>query len=211
MAYAFLTRDRDVGIHPGRGVKMKGLMVNAGATYHIITDEAMFKSFDERFRTETYCVELTDGTKCQGVAKQRGYAEVFLIDTRGRRHAATLRRALFITYYPQDIFSVKAATARGATVIFKEGKDALKHKDGTVFLINVQNELYYLSTAVNEGNDKCRCFDLQTWHEILGHCNHDDVQKLSKVVEGMPIKGKVEKAIPPCDVCIQGKFVQTRN
>lgn len=62
----------------------------------------------------------------------------------------------------------------------------------------------------NEGSDQCNgCFDLQTWHEILGHCNYDDIQKLPKVVEGMTIKGNVEKS--DCDVCIQGKFVQTRN
>lgn len=70
-AYAFLTKDRDLGIHPGRGVK-KGLMIDAGATSLIITDETMFKSFDESFRAETHCVELADRTMCQGVAKQRG-------------------------------------------------------------------------------------------------------------------------------------------
>lgn len=59
------------------------------------------------------------------------------------------------------------------------------------------------STANDEGNDdQCNgCFDLQTWHEILGHCNHDDVQKLTKVVDGMTVKGKIEKPVQPCDVC----------
>lgn len=33
------------------------------------------------------------------------------------------------------------------------------------------------------------CFDIQKWHEILGHCNYDDVQKLQGVVDGMTIKG----------------------
>lgn len=211
-AYAFLTKDRDGDIQSGRNVKKKGLMVDAGATSHIITDESMFNSFDETFRSETHCVELADGTKCQGVAKRRGDAKVILIDSKGLHHEATLRNALFVPSYPQDIFSVKAATASGATVIFKEGKDILKMSDGTVFPINVLNKLYFLSTGNSESNDECNgCFDLQTWHEILGHCNHDDVQKLSKVVEGMTIKGKIEKPMKPCEVCIQGKFVQSRN
>lgn len=211
-SYAFLTHDKDEDIQPGRGVKKRGLMVDAGATSHIITDESMFKSFDETFRAETHCLELADGTKCQGVAKRRGDAEVILIDSKGLHHAATLKSALLVPSYPQDIFSVKAATANGATVIFKEGQDILKVTDGTVFPIGVHNKLYYLSTVNTEGNDQCNgCFDLQTWHEILGHCNHEDVQKLPKVVEGMIIKGKTEKPVPPCDVCIQGKFVQSRN
>lgn len=54
------------------------------------------------------------------------------------------------------------------------------------------------------------CFDLQTWHDILGHCNYDDVQRLQSVVEGMKINGTTNKP-PHCDVCTQGKFVQTRN
>lgn len=123
------------------------------------------------FRADTHHVELADATKCQGVAKQRGEAEVILIDSRGRHHTAPLRNALFIPSCPQDIFSVMAATASGATVIFNEGKDIVKMSDGTVFPIHVQNTLYYLSTA-DESNDKCNgCFDLQTWHEIFGHCN----------------------------------------
>ncbi|KAJ8414358.1 hypothetical protein AAFF_G00052280 [Aldrovandia affinis] len=41
-----------------------------------------------------------------------------------------LRQALYIPLYLQDIFSVKAATASGATGIFKEGKDVLQDREG---------------------------------------------------------------------------------
>ena len=54
------------------------------------------------------------------------------------------------------------------------------------------------------------CHDIQMWHEILGHCNYDDVQKLENVVDGMSIKGKASKSMP-CEVCVQGKFTQSRN
>ncbi|KAJ8400356.1 hypothetical protein AAFF_G00397390 [Aldrovandia affinis] len=128
-AYAFLTSNENAEIQLRRGVKMTGLMVDTGATSHIITDIAKFKKFDDRFQAETHCVELADGTRSNGIAEHRGDAKVSLIDSRGRRHNTTLRRALYIPSYPQDIFSVKAATASGATVIFKEGKDVIQ--DGT--------------------------------------------------------------------------------
>ncbi|KAJ8353867.1 hypothetical protein SKAU_G00214340 [Synaphobranchus kaupii] len=128
-AYAFLTNDGDAEIQPGRGIKMKSLMVDTGATSHIITDIAKFQKFDDMFQAETHCVELADGTRSNGIAERRGDAEVCLIDSRGRRHSTTLRQALYIPSYPQDIFSVKAATASGATVIFKEGKDVLQDRD----------------------------------------------------------------------------------
>ncbi|KAM9791032.1 uncharacterized protein LOC133165345 [Syngnathus typhle] len=113
-------------------VDVRGLMVDCGATSHIITDLAKFKRFDDGFQAETHCVELADGTRCKGVAERRGDAEVCLIDSTGRHLNATLRQALYIPSYPQDILSVKAATARGATVVFKEEKNVLIYQDGAV-------------------------------------------------------------------------------
>ncbi|KAJ8409082.1 hypothetical protein AAFF_G00241030 [Aldrovandia affinis] len=102
-----------------------------------------------------HCVELADGTRSNGIAERRGDAEVCLIDSRGRRHNATLRQALYIPSYPQDTFCVKAATASRVTVIFKEGKDVLQDRDGTEFHIHEHNRLYYLHTGLNPGLRLC--------------------------------------------------------
>ena len=106
-------------------------MVDCGATSHIVTDIAKFKRFDDEFQARTHCMELADGTRCKGVAERRGDAEVYLMDSRGHHLKTMLRRALYIPSYPQEIFSVQAAAARGATVTFKRGEDILVHKDGT--------------------------------------------------------------------------------
>lgn len=190
--YAFKMTDGETGTRQVTvgSIQERGLMVDTGATSHIITDESKFKDFDTTFRTERHSVELADGTRCNGVAQRRGNAEFFLFDSRGQRHKVTLRDALFIPSYPQDIFSVKAATASGAKVVFEEGKDALITRDGNQFDIHVYGKLYYLHTE-GESNDKCNaCHDIQTWHEILGHCNYDDVIKLQNVVAGMRISAK---------------------
>lgn len=186
-------------------------MVDCGATSHIVTDLAKFKCFNGEFKAESHCVELADGTRCSGVAERRGDAVVCLTDSTGRQLRTTLKDALYIPSYPQDIFSVKAATASDATVIFKKGEDILIHRNGTKF--HIHNRLYYLHTVDNDVkcDDQVKgCLDLQTWHEVLGHCNYEDVLKLPPVVEGMQIKGATSKP-PHCDVCIQGKFVQTIN
>lgn len=119
--YAF--RIKDTGImtqqQPVRSINEKGLMVDTGATSHIVTDIKKFKSFNDSYKSETHCVELADGTLCRGVAQRKGDAEVFLIDSKGRRCQTTLRGVLFIPSYPQDIFSVRSATSSGARVIFK--------------------------------------------------------------------------------------------
>ena len=146
--YAFKLRDGGTGVQsqPARCIQERGLMVDTGATSHIITDITKFKNFDSAFRPETHSVELADGTKCTGVAQRRGEAEVSLVDHNGQRRTATLREALFIPSYPQEIFSVKAATSSGATVLFKEGEDVLVAKDGNRFDIHVYGRLYYLHT-----------------------------------------------------------------
>ncbi|GAA6097519.1 chromodomain-helicase-DNA-binding protein 1-like isoform X1, partial [Tachysurus ichikawai] len=129
--YAFRMRDRETVVQrqPTCNIQEKGLMVDTGATSHIITDITMFKSFDSTFRPETHSVELADGTQCNGVAQWRGNAEVSLIDNKGQQRKAVLKDALFVPSYSQSIFSVKAATASGATVVFKEDKGTLITRD----------------------------------------------------------------------------------
>ena len=205
--YAFKISERQLN-----GSRQRGLMVDTGATSHIITDIEKFKNFDNTFQPEKHVLELADGTRTCGVASKRGDAEIFLINSEGQRVKATLKRALYIPSYPQDIFSVKTATTNGASVNFKQGRDQLIHKDGTRFDIKEYNRLYYLNTYSGENDDECNaCYDIQTWHEILGHCNYDDVSKLQNVVEGMKIKGPVDRSNLNCEVCIQGKFAQSRN
>lgn len=210
-AYAFMASH----LQPS-GLKQRGLMVDTGATSHIITDIEKFTKFDHTFQPEKHFIELADGTRANGVALKRGDAEVSLMSREGERVKATLRNALFIPTYPQDIFSVKAATTSGASIKFEQGHDELIHESGTKFDIKEHNRLYYLDTVSesesNEASDFCNgCYDIQTWHEILGHCNYDDVSRLQDVVEGMQIKGKYDKSKLSCEICTQGKFVQSRN
>ena len=115
----------------------KGLMVDYGATSHMINDATKFKTVDKSFRPEDHRIELADGTKVSGMAKMRGDAEIYLLDSDGRRVRTILKQALYIPLFPQNIFSVKAATANGAEIHFKDGDDWLVNKDGTKFKMNV--------------------------------------------------------------------------
>ena len=50
---------------------------------------------------------------------------------------------------------------------------------------------------------------LQTWHEMLGHCNKNDTLKLQNVVEGMSVRNK--SGISGCEVCTLGKMTNVRS
>ncbi|RXN12697.1 Retrovirus-related Pol poly from transposon TNT 1-94 [Labeo rohita] len=167
---------------------MKGLMVDSGATKHTVTDIGMFEEFDSSFKPQSHILELADGERASGIAMKKGTAKVRLRDSKGCIVDMMLMEALYVPSFSQDIFSVKAAIAHGATVIFKEGQNRLIHKN---------DRLFYLSTVTNEIDECNVCYDLQTWHEILGHCNYDDVLKLESVTDGMKIRdlaGPIEPA-----------------
>lgn len=79
-----------------------------------------------------------------------------------------------------------------------------------VFDIHICDRLFYINTVTDEIDECNACYAIQMWHEILGHCNHD-VLKLESVTDGMKIKGKTEKSDLKCEVCIKGKFAQSRS
>lgn len=159
-----------------RQIQEKELVVDTGAPSHILNDRSRFKNFDNTFKPERHSMEMADGKRTYGLAQGRGDARVCLIDSEGRRCAVTLKNALYIPSFPQELFSVKCASASGAKVVFEEGKDVLVVPDDARFSILVCKRMYYLQTECDE-SDVCNVsHDIQTWHEIMGHCNYEDIE-----------------------------------
>ena len=188
------------------------LLVDCGATAHIVNDKSKFTKFDNSFKPEKHFIELADGSCSNNVALGRGEVDVKIKDFSGSIVKATLRNVLYVPSYPQDIFSVQAATERGASVVFQPNSAELIYKDGTKFAINKQGRLYYLEThTTNSDNDNISyANDIKDWHQILGHCNYEDIMKLQYVVDGMKVSNDTSSNLD-CSVCIQGKMTQGRN
>ena len=159
-SFVFKINDR-----PQRTVESKRSMIDTGATSHIIKDIERFKNVDDAFQHDNHFIELADGTKTNWVALKRGDAEICLVNANGNKESVTLKGALFIPSYPQDIFSVMSASPNGAAITFKKNKKELIHKNGTKFNIFVHNRLYYLMSTTNKSEDSCQgCYDINTWH-----------------------------------------------
>ena len=163
----------------------QSLLVDCGATVHIVKDETKFIKFDESFDPSSHFIELADGSKTNNVVSGRGDASMLLYDINGNCHNVLLKNALYVPSYKQNIFSVQAATERGVSVTFNPGFAELRAPDGTIFNVEKSGKLYYLN---NVNLNKEKSLSLQMWHRILGHCNKNDVLKLESVVEGMKIK-----------------------
>ena len=185
--------------------KAENLLVDCGATAHIVNTEDNFLNEDPTFKPEDHYVELADGSRKNNVAIKRGTAVVSLRAQNGELHEVKLENTLCIPTYPQNIFSVQAATQKGVTIKFCQNHAELVASDGTQFPIEQHGRLYYLyKNSVIQNRSE----SLETWHKILGHCNTSDIAQLEDVVHGMRINNRDTF---DCETCILAKQSNTRN
>jgi transposase InsO family protein len=184
--------------------KGENLLVDCGATAHIVSDKAKFTSFDKSFNAENHFIELADGSKTNGVVLGKGNACVKLYDVNGNSHNVVLENALYVPSFKQNIFSVQAAAENGASMLFTGNHSELQTHDGTIFDIKKHGRLYYLNNTI-PSNVSTRTSE--DWHRTFGHCNMRDVLNLENVVEGMTIK----KRDFDCSTCTLGKMPEFRN
>ena len=182
------------------------ILVDCGATAHILTDKEKFVSFHDDFNTKNHCIELADGSRSTDVVKGKGNARITIVDDEGQKQNVLLNDALYIPSYKQDIFSVQSAVNKGAKVNFSKDSCEIVVPSGKKFEVVKKNRLYFLNSVTSKENVK-RSQD--EWHKVLGHCNMHDVLKTESVVNGMKIdKQSVDTQ---CDVCTLGKMPQFRN
>ena len=179
------------------------LLVDCGATAHIICDRSKFISFDPNFDSSKHFIELADGTRKNNIVSARGNAQVELTDLNGVACKVILQNALCIPTYKQDILSVQSVTENGASVYFSKGSAKLQTHNGNVFNIKKTGKLYFVNTVKS-----VKSHTLHDWHNILGHCNVKDVLKLENVADGIKITSKDNF---DCSVCAEGKMCEYRN
>ena len=187
--------------------KINSLLVDTGATSHIIKDLSKFVSFDKEYDPSGHIIELADGTRTTGWVKGRGVALFRLNDTKGVPYNVRLTNALYIPGYNQNILSVRKATKTGASFCFSETEAKLQLPDGNVFDIEQKGKLYYLNHVRIKKKGR---HTLTSWHKRLGHCNYRDLKDLQKVVEGMHITDyTISEEV--CGICVKGKQAQFKN
>ena len=129
------------------------LLVDSGATEHILNEEKNFVNFNEDYIPDDHFLELANGEKVRKAVKARGVAKVHIRDENGVLQEALLKDALYIPSFPHNIFSVKSATRKGAGVCFRSNCGTLMAENGTKFPINSKNGLYYLNLRHSQGLD----------------------------------------------------------
>lgn len=106
---------------------------------------------------------------------------------------------------PTSLFSVHAATLKGASVTFSKQENTLT--SGTKnFSIKAEGRLFFLNTA-HTADSINLTKSLSAWHKTLGHMNSADILELEKVTKGMEIAGS--KHNTTCNICDESKITET--
>ncbi|KAK3765685.1 hypothetical protein RRG08_026161 [Elysia crispata] len=118
-----------------------------------------------------HVIELADGSRNRNLALGQGDVEMDILNSDGNRCSITFENALYVPSFSHKIFSVTAATEKGATIIFSEnlGKLFPKVKDSSnaqFVEIHKEGKLYYIN-SVQHSTKVSRT--LKQWHEALGH------------------------------------------
>ena len=191
----------------GNEKETEDLMVDCGATAHIVNEDKNFIEVDKNYKPEEHFIELADGRKVNNIAKMKGTVSVSLSDESGNVQEAQLEDTLFIPSFPQNIFSVRAAAEKGATVTLKANSGELVTANGLKFPIKTVGRLYYLNMCKST-TVRPRVLGLQSWHRILGHVNKRDLLRLEGVVNDMKITNKTDFQ---CTTCILSKQTVPQN
>ena len=104
---------------------------------------------------------------------KKGTAKLYLQDTDRNMHDIYMQNALYAPSYKQNVFSVQAATEKGAIIDVSSDKASFTTRNGTKFDINKKDRLYYLNKCKAEFV-KLVNHDLRVWHQIFDHCNIQD-------------------------------------
>ena len=186
------------------------ILVDSGATVHILNDKRYFESFNQNFNSKNHVIELANGTKIEGNAQAQGNAKITIYDSNNQAHSVQLLNTLYIPNFKHNIFSVSAATKHGANISFNKYSGQMVKND-CVFKFEKVNNLYFLNSinhCKKEIDSIKACRSLEEWHKIMGHCNTKDILKLEKCTQNMKITNKNSF---DCETCIKGKMTITRN
>lgn len=179
------------------------LLIDSGASTHIINDRKLFRSFDQNFNSDKHVIELANGLKTTKIVEGCGDAAITIRDSDNIPREIILKNALYIPSFKQNILSVSAATKYGALINFQNGSGTIEYNKVKFKLFKSRN-LYFVN-AVDSG---VRSETLLSWHQILGHCNVEDIRKLAN-------KGDIHILDPhseiKCETCILGKMTNSRN
>ena len=163
--------------------------------------------YQELERPET--VKLGDGHVVEAVGVGNVYLNVIFDDSKPKK--SIMYRVLYVPKLACNLFSIRAAVARGNTVKFGTTKCWIQDSKGTLRgMGSLVDKLYQLDCQpiVQEQVSVATHADNGTnlWHQRLGHINEQLLQEMvsKELVEGVTVSKSAKFSF--CEGCVEGKM-----
>ena len=103
-----------------------------------------------------------------------------------------------------NLLSVCKLNKNGFKVIFENGKASIIFENEVVAVAQINSMGLYTLNLHPDSALALAAAEIETWQQRTGHLNYDSLKSLSRLVEGMDIKGN-KKPEGVCEVCTKGK------
>ena len=186
-------------------------IIDSGASSHMTQNKKFLVDYEE-FK-EPQKISLGDGRTVEALG--RGNVHFSTTFKMSDPKSVVMRGALFVPDLACNLFSVRAATAKGNSVRFKETKCWIRDRSGGLLgMGTLSSKLYYLDckTVVQERAAIARDRQAETvadlWHQRMGHLNGQQLKQMvsQKLVRGMNIPKSAEVTF--CEKCVEEKMAR---
>ena len=173
------------------------ILIDTGATAHILIDKNLFSFFYPNFIKENTYLELADGRLENNLVLGKGDAIIPLHDTSGTPCNIVLHNALYVPSFKHNILSHYHAVKDGLTFhLNSQGRECMHTAAGNIIKVNTKGNLYTLNKVPT---NTVISRTAEEWHSRLGHCDVPDIMMTAPVVINMHIK-ESEKSTN-CTIC----------
>ena len=190
------------------GSSAVSIIVDSGASHHMTPQRDLLSNFDAANSANPSAVIVASGQHLN----VEGCGDIRLTSTAdGRQQDVILKNALYVPSMDSSLLSVQAATAAGATVVFKHNRCNFLGSDGyrTLYALSKgKGELYHLqdakphtSTAFIASSKEAA----ELWHRRMGHLSYNGLAELTQQADGINVTASTFKNVADsqhkCDTC----------
>ena len=191
-----------------RSPEMAKWILDSGATSHMTQMRELLTDYQELERPEI--VKLGDGHVVEAVGVGNVYLNMIFDDSKPKR--SIMYQVLYVPKLSCNLFSIRAAVARGNTVKFGTSKCWIQDSKGIIRgMGSLVGKLYQLGSEpvvqeqVSVASDADSCTN-NLWHQRLGHVNEQLLQEMvnKELAKGVTISKSAKLSF--CEGCIEGKM-----
>ena len=172
-----------------------GLVLDSGATSHMINNREMFIDIDDSFSGKVQNANKTESEICG-----RGTVAFLGKDSNQINRKIVLENALFIPENSHSLVSISKLGEAGADILIGPELSIID-KSGVEYPLRQEKNLFIWDFSEIDKTCKETCLmssSLKMWHKRLGQNNFTDLSKLVEHVEGMRIS---DSAVDVCEIC----------